>query len=160
MLPFPLATASGYETWSTKLLESIKNVLGNFDSYEGKKKRATHLLPDHKFPEIRWNERTRETNDTDMSEKKIKSKFQLLDNQRNEQKREVCRKCYQTSKRGIIFGVEFFYQGGPDWPEKTPKNGKDAEQGCIGCGWYDISKWREELNLFLNKINIGNTGVK
>ena len=34
---------------------------------------------------------------------------------------------------------------------KFPKTGKDAEQGCLGCPWYDIQAWREALNSILNK---------
>ena len=80
-----------------------------------------------------------------MSDEEIKEKFQLLSNQRNEEKREVCRKCFQTGKRGIIFGIPFFYSGNENWDESIPKTGKDAELGCVGCPWYYIARWRKEL---------------
>ena len=77
---------------------------------------------------------------------KIKKDFQLINNQRNQQKREVCRKCYQTNERGIIYGINYFYQGNQLWDKGIPKRGKVAERGCIGCGWYDIEEWRNKLS--------------
>ena len=71
---------------------------------------------------------------------------QQRDQQRNQQKREVCRKCFQTNKRGLIYGINYFYKGTIEWDEKIPKIGKKAEEGCVGCGWYDIKKWRDSLN--------------
>ena len=68
-----------------------------------------------------------------------------MSNQRNQQKREVCRNCYQTGKRGIIYGIPFFYEGTEEWDQTIPKKGKDAEKGCIGCAWYDIERWRKAL---------------
>ena len=65
------------------------------------------LLPDHKFPEIRWDEKTKTENPDEMSEVEIKEKFQLIDNQRNQQKREACRKCFQTGERGKLYGLNF-----------------------------------------------------
>jgi hypothetical protein len=91
----------------------------------------------------------------DLSEFEIKQKFQLLDNQRNLQKREVCRKCFQTNQRGIIFGIKYFYKGTEIWDKKIPKIGKEAEEGCIGCAWYDIIIWRDNLNQLLYKLSRG-----
>ena len=31
--------------------------------------------------------------------------------------------------------------------------GKAAEKGCIGCPWYDIARWREELNNIIAERN-------
>lgn len=134
----------GYEIISPKLRKKIISALNSLDVYENKP--SNNLLPDHKFPEIRWDEDTKEVNVDDMSDDEIKNKFQLMTNQRNLQKREVCRKCYQTNKRGTAFGIDFFYQGDENWDENIPKTGKDAEAGCVGCPWYDMGKWREELN--------------
>jgi len=44
------------------------------------------------------------------------------------------------------FGIKYFYESDENWPDDVPKIGKDAEQGCVGCGWYDIQKWRVILN--------------
>ena len=80
-----------------------------------------------------------------MSDEEIKEKFQLLTNQRNQQKREICRNCFQTGKRGVIYGIPYYYKGNENWDERIPKIGKQAEKGCIGCPWYDIQKWKEHL---------------
>ncbi|HEY9953074.1 TPA: restriction endonuclease [Neisseria meningitidis] len=134
---------NGYETWSKELRKRILAVLNNIDVYENKFN--THVLPDHKFSEIRWDDNTKSQNPDDMTDDEIKQKFQLLSNQRNQQKREVCRTCFQTGKRGVIFGIPFWYKGTADWDKSIPTKGKNAEQGCIGCAWYDIEAWRNEL---------------
>ena len=144
LLPIEIGHGGGYETWSNYLRNRIINVFGKIDSYEGKIGHS--LLPDHKFPEIRWDENTLVNNSDNMSNDEIKEKFQLLSNQRNQQKREVCRNCYQSGKRGCPYGIKFFYEGNENWPSNVPKKGKSAEQGCIGCGWYDLKKWKDNLN--------------
>mgnify|MGYP001608878353 FL=1 len=75
----------------------------------------------------------------------------MLDNQRNLEKREVCRKVFQTGKRGTIFGIKYYYEGDEDWPKNVPKVGKEAEKGWIGTPWYDIEKWRQSLNRDIEK---------
>jgi hypothetical protein len=145
MLRLPRGGATGYEMWSPALRERIVDVLGHHDAYEDCVRRGS-LLPDHKFPEIRWDEQTRAENADDMSDAEIRDKFQLLSNQRNQQKREVCRACYQTGKRGTPYGVKFFHAGDENWPKDVPKVGAAAKRGCVGCGWYDLKRWRDELN--------------
>lgn len=159
LIPVPRLTlnGNGYETWSPNLRKKIIKTLGNIDVYECKINK--HCLPDHKFSEIRWDNYTKDENLDNMSEEIIKSKFQLLTNQRNQEKREICRKCFQTDKRGIIYGINYFYEGNENWDNsKYPKNGKDAELGCIGCAWYDIQRWRDELTKQIQKNkNLNNT---
>lgn len=140
---------NGYETWTPSLRKRIIEVLGKIDVYEDVK--SPHCLPDHKFSEIRWDENTKSENPDTMSDEEIKQKFQLLTNQRNQQKREVCRKCMQTGKRGTIFGIKYYYIGGEDWDPTIPVKGKAAEKGCEGCPWYDIAAWRESVMKKLNK---------
>lgn len=134
---------NGYETWSPALRARIIQILGGIDVYENTA--SKNCLPDHKFSEIRWDNDTKAENPDTMSEIEIRSKFQLLSNQRNQQKREVCRTCFQTGQRGTIYGIPFFYEGGPMWDNTIPKKGKAAERGCVGCPWYDIERWRNEL---------------
>jgi len=134
---------NGYETWSPALRKRIIKVLGGIDVYENAYN--AHCLPDHKFSEIRWDENTKATNPDDMTDEEIRAKFQLLTNQRNQQKREVCRTCFQTGKRGTIYGIPYFYEGDEDWDSTIPEKGKDAEKGCVGCPWYDIAEWRKRL---------------
>ena len=82
----------------------------------------------------------------DMTDEEIIRKFQLLDNQRNQQKREICRRCFQEGKRGSIYGINFYYKGTSKWDSNIPTIGKEAEAGCEGCPWYDIELWRKKLN--------------
>ncbi|MFC4292595.1 hypothetical protein ACFOWX_09245 [Sphingorhabdus arenilitoris] len=145
LLPKPIGEATGYEYWSGALRNRIVKTLKNYDAYEGKVGNPKHLLPDHKFPEIRWDRNTKRDSLEDLTDAEIHSDFQLITNQRNQQKREVCRKCLQTGKRGHPFGIQYFYKGDIDWPIDVQTTGKGAEAGCHGCGWYDLEKWRQSL---------------
>lgn len=134
---------NGYETWSPALRKRIIRVLGGIDVYECVS--SPHCLPDHKFSEIRWDDRTKAENPNTMTDDEIRQKFQLMTNQRNQQKREVCRTCFQTGKRGVAYGIPYFYEGTENWDSSIPKKGKEAERGCIGCAWYDLAEWRKHL---------------
>jgi hypothetical protein len=146
LVPLPRGGISGYEAWSPATRQRIINVLKGYDAYEGKLSKKESLLPDHKFPEIRWNEKTKRESLDNLTDEEIKNDFQLLTNQRNLQKREMCRKCSQDNIRPFPFGIKFYYQGDKRWPPDVPKKGKEAEKGCIGCGWYDFAAWRNALN--------------
>jgi hypothetical protein len=152
ILLIPIARGNndnGYELISSVLKKRILKTLGFKDAYEDQK--SSSLLPDHKFPEIRWDSNTKSVNLDDMTETQIKDKFQLLTNQRNLQKREKCRQCFQTGKRQCPFGIKYFYKGDENWDPQIETHGKNAERGCEGCGWYDLEKWRSELNKKLKK---------
>lgn len=136
-------SGNGYETWSPDLRKRIIKILGSIDVYENVL--SQHCLPDHKFSEIRWDDNTKSENPDNMTDECIRKKFQLMTNQRNQQKREVCRTCFQTGKRGVIFGIPFFYRGNENWDPNIPPKGSEAEKGCIGCAWYDIAEWRIQL---------------
>jgi len=153
LIPLPRGGINGYEQWDKVTRNRIIKTLNSYDAYEGKIVRPHGLLPDHKFPEIRWDKNTKRNSDVlaKLKEDEIKRDFQLISNQRNLQKREVCRNCFQTGNRGTIFGIDYYYSGDKKWDDKYPKNGKDAENGCYGCGWYDIEKWRISINKKLKK---------
>lgn len=142
LMPVPRGGLTGYETISASLKKRIIGLLGSYDAFEGKVVNKDSLLPDHKFPEIRWDDQTRRESLDDLSDDHLGNDFQLLNNQRNQQKRESCRKCFQTGKRPFPYGLPFYYEGGEDWPADVPTRGKDAEYGCVGCGWYDLEQWR------------------
>lgn len=146
IVPRAIGHASGYEYWSGKLRARIVKALRNYDAFEGKIGNPKHLLPDHKFPEARWNRDTRRDSLEHLTESEILRDFQLITNQRNQQKREVCRRCVETGERGYPFGIKFFYEGGTQWSSEIPATGKAAEAGCFGCGWYDLEKWRVALH--------------
>ena len=153
LLPFPRGALSGYEMFSSEFKKKILKLLNSSNCYELSSANKSGLIPDHKFPEIRWDHDTKQEEHQNISDDEIKNKYQLIDNQRNQQKREVCRKCTQTDKRGILFGINFFYEGDEIWSKNIPKIGKEAEKGCVGCGWYDIDKWRKELNIFIRSFS-------
>jgi hypothetical protein len=145
LLPIPRLGARGYETWSPELRTRIVSTLAGYDAFEGRKVNEDSLLPDHKFPEIRWDIDTKRTSLELLTEQEIQNDFQLITNQRNQQKREACRGCYQSGDRGFPLGIKFFYEGNSRWPSNVPQRGKKAEAGCVGCGWYDLEKWRQAL---------------
>lgn len=151
LIPLPKGSVTGYEVMSPAFKAKAISVMEAVNVYELSTANKHGLLPDHKFPEIRWDEETRAENPDEMTETQIKEKFQLVDNQRNQQKREACRKCFQTGQRGKLYGLNYFYQGDENWSKDFPRVGKEAEKGCVGCGWYDIQKWRECLNDFISK---------
>lgn len=151
LIPLARGAQSGYETISPALKKRIIKVLGSYDAYEGKVRPAHFLLPDHKFPEISWDEHTRVENSDDMSDDEIKAKFQLLDNQRNLEKREACRKVIQTGKVGTIFGIQYYMAGNDQWPSDIPMVGVKSEAGWKLCPWYDIEAWRRSLNDLIKK---------
>ncbi len=149
LLPLEKGRPTGYESISPRLRRRIIRVLGNYDAYEGKV-RTSGLLPDHKFPEISWDATVPQANPDDMSEEEIRAKFQLLDNQRNLEKREACRRVIQTGELGTIFGINYYINGSSDWPEDVPKRGRASEAGWKLCPWYDIEAWRQSLNAFIS----------
>lgn len=151
LLPIRRGGVTGYEEWTPALRTRIIRVLGAFDAFEAKPMYKEGLLPDHKFPEIRWDSDTKRSSLEDLTDSDIKRDFQLLSNQRNQQKREVCRACFQTGVRGTIYGISFYYEGSPMWDNNIPQTGKAAEAGCVGCGWYDIQAWRDALIKKRNK---------
>lgn len=154
LLPIPKGPNVSYEVFTPEFKKKVFQVLKNENIYELSKKNIHGLIIDHKFPTIRWNSDTAENNHLNMSDEEIKDKFQLLDNQRNLQKREVCRNCFQTGKRGILYGIRFFYKGTDEWDPNIEKVGNLAESGCVGCGWYDLKVWRESLNtLIIDKVS-------
>jgi hypothetical protein len=151
LVPLEKGPQTGYEVFSPKLRKRIIKVLGSYDAYEGKVRPSNLLLPDHKFPEIGWDENTRTENPDDMTDEEIRAKFQLLDNQRNLEKREACRKVVETGKLGTIFGIEYYPNRTDNWPKGVPKVGKKSEVGWKMTPWYDIEAWRKFLNTSIKK---------
>ncbi len=152
LLPLPRQGITGYEQWSPQLRRRIIDLLGRKDVFENSNRNADSLLPDHKFPEIRWDAKVKRESLEDLTDEEIKRDFQLLNNQRNQQKRESCRQCYQSGTRPNLLGIHFFYEGGANWPPEVPATGKAAESGCVGCPWYDLEKWRVALNAKLSTL--------
>jgi hypothetical protein len=146
LLPIPLHAEMKYETFTPQFKARVIRLLKERNAFEARVTNKKALVPDHKFSEVRWDENTKAENSLDMTDEEIVRKFQLLDNQRNQQKRETCRKCFQEGIRGTIYGINYFYKGTENWNSNIPIKGKEAEKGCEGCPWYDIEEWRKMLN--------------
>lgn len=58
----------------------------------------------------------------------------------------MCESCAESSIRPSMYGIDFYYKGTKMCDSKIPERGSEAEKGCIGCPWYDIEKWKTELN--------------
>lgn len=149
LLPFEIVKAPTYETIPAKVRTAIFAALGGIDAFSDKPVDKS-ALPDHKFPEIRWDAKTAESNEC-LTEQKMQEKFQLVPEFVNQTKREVCRNCFQTGLRGKFSGIDFFYAGDEKWPADVPKMGKAAETGCVGCFWYDMAAWRRALNTLIEE---------
>lgn len=146
LLPLPLHAEMGYETFTPQFKARVIRLLKERNAFEARVTAKKALIPDHKFSEVRWDDETKAENSMEMTDAEIIQKFQLLDNQRNQQKREICRRCFQEGIRGTIYGIKYFYEGDEYWDPNIPKVGKAAEKGCKGCPWYDIELWRKMLN--------------
>jgi hypothetical protein len=142
---------------SDKLAKRIFTYYKNKDPISGRELKNKHCVPDHRFPRLRWGE-SELTHEDDISEKDLREKFQLLkfvkdDSNDNLLKSRACEKCKKTGKRGKIMDIDFYYDGTDEnWPKGVPEEGKEAEEGCKGCGWYDVEKWKKELNKELRKL--------
>ena len=129
-------------------MQKILEVYSYIDVIEQRQRPAHELIIDHRFPMERWGE-SEPPHLTSMSDEEIKKKFQLLkkdsSGNHNLLKSRSCERCIKIGKRGKPFGISFWYQGGEDWPS-VHQRGAEAEEGCVGCGWYDFEAWREALN--------------
>lgn len=151
MLPLPTHPESKYEKVPKNITQTLARLKRCIEAYSGKKMDEDFLLADHKFPESRWDENTPEANNPDMSETEILRKFQLLDNASNLRKKQMCESCADSGERPSMYGISFFYKGSKKWDDSIPTRGQEAEKGCVGCPWYDIEKWKIELNKQLSK---------
>lgn len=152
MLPLPTHPESKYEKVPTIITQTLARLKRYIEAYSGEKMDEDFLLADHKFPESRWDENTADINDPQMSESEILNKFQLLDNASNLRKKQMCESCAESGIRPSMYGIDFYYKGTQKWDTKIPERGSNAEKGCVGCPWYDIEKWKEELNKHIKEI--------
>lgn len=150
----PHALSTRTESIPEETKNQVKRIFACKNSYTGSTDHS--ILPDHKFPEIRWGENPEITKNSGLSDEEARRKFQPLSNRFNLLKKEACKKCFSEGKRQFPYGIKFYYEGGEMWDAQYPKQGPQAEAGCIGCGWYDLLKWKEALNKELEKISKAN----
>ena len=133
----------------SRVVNQIMTVLQRRDIVENTQRTPNELTIDHKFPMIRWDteESRKQTDYTNLTDENIRTRFQLLKKSNgsvnhNLLKSRACERCHSEGKRGTPFGIKFFYSGNENWAGAT----ENDSRGCIGCGWFDFDKWREELN--------------
>ena len=69
LLPIPRGLQTGYKTFSKEFRIRALKALNHINAYELSTANKAGLLPDHKFPEIRWDVETRVENPETMSNK-------------------------------------------------------------------------------------------
>ena len=139
-LPRKSSNVLSRATISKELKSKIYETLGHREVFWGRDLPINELIIDHKFPSSRWKEGDTE-NSSEMSEQDIRNKFQLLTNQSNLLKERECQSCVKENKRGTFLGIEWYYEGDINWQGTD----KYDENGCVGCPWYDIDKWKREI---------------
>ena len=129
------------------LKRRVKAVYRNVEAITQRTYQAAELEVDHRFPQVRWA-KPEDLNPINMSDSEIVAKFQLLTRQNNLWKSRKCERCKETGVRGTFIGINYFYEGGPNWPAEIHEN---DERGCQGCFWYDPEKWRQGLNKLIEE---------
>lgn len=120
----------------SKVAKRAKEIYECIDEYTMRTEAAKILEIDHRIPQVRWTQN--EEVNSNLNDEQIKEKFMLLTSPNNLLKSRVCEECARTNKRGKGYKmIEFWYVGTEDYTDDI---------GCVGCFWYNPSKWREELN--------------
>ncbi len=131
-----------------KLKKRIKGYYKNIEAVTLRNDFTPNILEvDHRFPQVRWEGKEPE-NPVNMNDTEIRKRFMLLTRSNNLWKSRYCERCFRTKKRGTFPGINFFYKGGEQWDNKISPYDK---KGCEGCFWYNPDKWREKLNLIIEK---------
>lgn len=134
---------------SPYLNERILKALKRKETVFSQVRTLRELVIDHKFPSQRWSQPETDNPD-DMSDENIKRKFQLLNNQTNLLKSRECDRCVAEGIRGQFMGIRWYYSGDERWVKN-----RDDESGCIGCPWYDVHEWKEQLKNAIKRSGIG-----
>lgn len=133
-------------TISKALRARILDTLPNVDCAFGSPLDKKACIIDHKYPSSRWvNGET--VNHIAMTEDEIRDKFQVLSNQTNLHKERYCQRCVKEGIRGDFFGIKWYSQGDTQWQGSS----KADENGCVGCPWYDIERWKVGFNKHLEE---------
>lgn len=139
---------------SKQLNQNILKVLKSTESVFEQVRTSKELVIDHKFPSQRWL-KPETDNNTDMPDEDIKKKFQLLNNQTNLLKSRECDRCVSQNIRGQFMGIRWYYSGNEKWEKEI-----DDETGCVGCPWYDVAEWKEQLRRAVKTSKMGHLDEK
>jgi hypothetical protein len=148
-----IKSANSASNIPASLAQRILQVYSYTDVIERRQREKHELVIDHRFPMERWGA-SEPPHLISMSDDEIKRKFQLLkkdaSGNHNLLKSRSCERCIKTAKRGTPFGIRFWYQGNENW-SSVYQRGAEAEEGCIGCGWYNFEEWRNAINQALTQ---------
>lgn len=142
----PVSPSFVRQQFPSKLRKRILKHYNNIEAITLREMVPNQLEVDHRFPQVRWS--GDESYNPEMSDKDLHNKFQLLTRQNNLWKSRYCENCAKTGDRGTFIGINFFYEGCPEW---DPKIASDDEKGCYGCFWFDPNKWRIALNSLIEQ---------
>lgn len=110
----------------------VLSIIGKKDAFTEATITTQTVQIDHKEPMSR---RDKDVDVDLLTDQEIEYNFQALTDQNNLLKAKACDKCKLTGLRPSHFGVKYYYEG------------DEVYRGtCVGCGWYDGKKWREEIN--------------
>ncbi len=110
----------------------VLSIIGKKDVFTEATITTQTVQIDHKEPMSR---RDKDVDVDLLTDQEIEYNFQALTGQNNLLKAKACDKCKLTGRRPAHFGVKYYYEG------------DEVYRGtCVGCGWYDGKKWREEIN--------------
>lgn len=118
--------------------ERVVSVLGIEDAFTGASVRSS-LEIDHKVPYARLRESIGDINIDSLNNSQIAESFQVLTRDHNLLKDRACQKCIKYGQRPPFMGIEYWYEGDSKYLGS-----------CEGCGFFDGTRWRQELNARLN----------
>lgn len=115
----------------------ILKIFNNRDAFTGASISSTPEI-DHKEP---WSRTGLDIDINKLDKNEIPKYFQLLTREHNLLKDRICSKCKKENIRPPFLGISFWYEGNQKYCGT-----------CMGCGWYDGIRWREEINkVIMNK---------
>ena len=126
----PTLTTQTRLTIDEKTRKRILKLFGNRDAFTGGSISSTPEI-DHKVP---WTRLEEDIDATKLTDDEIKQHFQLLTRDHNLLKDRACGHCKLNNERPPFLEIPFWYEGDSHYCGS-----------CVGCGWYDGVKWREEL---------------
>lgn len=112
----------------------ILKLLNATDAFSGASITSTPEI-DHKIP---WTRLGTDIDASSLTDTEVREHFQLLTREHNLLKDRMCSFCKLNNRRPPFLGISYWYEG------------DDQYRGsCVGCGWYDGVKWKEEVNRIL-----------
>ena len=115
------------------------SILGNRDAYTGASVTGKVEI-DHKIP---FSVLKQDIKISEITDGEIKKHFQILTPNHNALKEKKCKQCIKSGKRPKFFDSIFYYKG-----DEIYKEHSDGSHPCVGCGYHDGIKWREEYNKY------------